>query len=244
LETNFITMLKCTTLLTVVSLAIPLSGATITGTNELKLTFNPTQDVTIVATQNEDADLNVTPSGPPGPCCSAFGAIANASDDPAFTLLAKNEFQAYTEPGSALSFDMFARAEGLTLRNSGRFNANVLINFVLIMNGTAEGPGTALFSMRNLVETRLDANDWATIFDASIDANSPGALTVADYCVSPNTCSGQLSVTVPVNSVVRVRSIATSEGLVSEPEVPEPSALLLSGAGLSALLLFRRRFGK
>ena len=235
-------MLKCTTLLTVVSLAIPLSGATIMGTNELKLTFSPTQDVTIVDTQNGDAGINSAASGPP--FLAGLAAIANAKGDPDFTLLSKNEFTANLGPGSAFSFDMFARAEGLTLRNSGRFDANVVIHFVLIMNGTAEGPGTALFSMRNVVETRLDANDWTTIFDASIDANSPGALTVADYCVSPNTCSGQLSVTVPVNSVVRVRSIATAEGMVSEPEVPEPSALLLSGAGLSALLLFRRRFGK
>lgn len=232
-------MLKTINYLAVIALAAPLSAATISGINQLKLTFNPTQDVTIVATSDEDADADFTSSGPPSPCCTAFAATANASDDPTFSLLSSNEFQANVGPGSTLSFTTLAKAEGMILRNSGRFDANVLINFVLIMNGTAEGPGTAQFFTRNLVETRLNSNAWTTFFDASINVNSPGPLTSVDFCTTPNVCSGQLSLTVPADSVLRVRSIATSDGSVSQPEVPEPSAFFLAGAGLSAILLRR-----
>lgn len=237
-ETNFITMFQSITLVAVMSLAIPLSAATISGINELKLTFNPTQDLTIVATDNEvtDAQFPIL-SGPSAD--GSLTAAADASDDPAFTLLSKNLFQASAGPGSTVGVTTLAKAEGITLRNSGRVDANVLINFVLTMNGTAEGPGTAQFFTRNLVETRSGSNDWTTFFDASINVNSTGPLTSVDFCTTPNVCSGQFSLIVPADSVLRVRSIATSEGIVSQPEVPEPSAFFLAGAGLSALLLRR-----
>lgn len=230
---NFITSLV------LAGLAIPLSGATISGTNSLRLTFNQVANVTIVDTNDVTVDIDQASTGVVFPF--ALAVMATSDDSPVPFLFASNVFDATAGPGGQATFALEANAALIILRNSGRVDAVVPIDFLLIMNGLAGGPGAAQFAMRSIMETALDSsNPWTTVYEASLNADSPGPLTAVDYC-STSLCSGQFNLLVPAGSVLQVRSSATTTGLVSHAEVPEPSSLLLAGMGLGALLLFRCR---
>jgi hypothetical protein len=236
-------MLKLISCFALLGLTTPLLAAILFGLNDLKVTFGTATDVTFTITDiGADLVYNLDSGGPNIGGVNAGSFVFSADDNPQldWNLRTKHEISLTVGPDSFTSLDTETFTEVVIFRNSGRVDALVPLNFLLLLNGTAAGPGTAQIFARNTIQTKSGTNDWQNIFDASLNVSSSGPPSAVDFCTGSNICNGTVNLLVPADSMVRVRSVGTMNVFASQSEVPEPAALLLSGAGLLALLLIRR----
>lgn len=172
---------------------------------------------------------------------SLVSLIVNESPQSGPNLGVKLRIGGSVGPGSQYGIQLDGTAATLTLRNAGTSDATVPLNYLLVLNGLTQGPDAAQIFGRSRIQSRVSGGDWTTIFEAVLDLNSAGPVSSLDYCAGSQVCEGQVNVIVGANSPVELRLVGELNGEASQGEVPEPSAMVLAGAGLGFVVWLRRR---